>query len=90
MPSTDHPLLIIVAALACVAAALPVARFFFDDFATFKEEFGLQRDWERGLWLLGFTPSSPMTYVKVIGFIGTLLIIFLAAYSLALEMLGAQ
>jgi len=83
MPSFDHPVLLLVAGLACVAAAFPVARFFFDDFDTFKEEFGVARDWEQGLWLLGFFPSSPLAYAKVIGFVGTLVIVFLAVYSLA-------
>jgi hypothetical protein len=82
MLSADHPLLLVLAAAACVALAFPLARFFFDDFESFKEEFGLSRDWERELWLLGFIPSSPMLYVKVVGFIGTLVVAFLALYSL--------
>ena len=69
-------MLLIVAAAACLGAAFPLARFFFDDFDTFKEELPD---------LIG-----GMGYFKVIGFAGILVIIFLAAYSLATRIVGAQ
>jgi len=88
VPSLDHPVAIAIAALACLVVAFPLARFFFDDFETFKEEAGLSRDWEQQLWLLGFVPSSPMLYVKGIGFFGILAIWFVAIYFLCLRIAG--
>ena len=88
MPSLDHPILLIVAAAVSIAATFPVARFFFDDFETFKQEFGLSRQWERELWLLGLLPNSPMVYFKIVGFIGALGILFVAVYSLGLRLIG--
>jgi len=89
MPSTDHPLLLAIAAGACFALAFPLARFFFDDIESFKSNFGLARE-EIAFWLLGFLPTDPMVWVKLIGFVGTLAIVFLAVYALALRLIGAQ
>jgi len=88
MPSLNHPVLIVLAGIGCLALAFPIASFFFDDFETFKDEFGLSRDWEQGLWLLGFVPSNPMIYFKAIGFLGALAIVFLALYNLGLRVAG--
>lgn len=88
MPSLDHPLAITIASFACLVAAFPLARFFFDDFESFKEEAGLSRDWEQQLWLLGCVPSNPMLYVKGIGFFGILAIGFVAIYFLCLRIAG--
>jgi len=78
MPTTDHPILIIVAGVACLAAAFPLARFFFDDIDTFMGD------------LLGFLLLTPMQKFKVIGFVGSLAMVFLAVYSLAFRMSAAQ
>ena len=85
MPSWDHPIALLLSATVTLAAAFPVARFFFDDFETFKSEFGLSRRWERELWLLGFVPCGPLIYVKIIGFLGVLGIVFFVVYSLCLR-----
>ena len=89
MPSQDEPFVLLLAGLVCLAAAFPIARFFFEDFETFKEEAGLSRDWERELWLLGCVPSNPMLYFKLVGFVGTLAILFLGAYSLGLRIVAS-
>jgi hypothetical protein len=54
--------------LVCAPLLFPLGRFFFDDFETFKCEVGLDSDFDRSLWLLGFVPSDPMLYMKIIGF----------------------
>lgn len=90
MPSTEHPVLMIIAACVCLMAAFPLARFFFDDFETFKDEFGLRSDWEQPLWLLGCVPSSPMIVAKIIGFLGTLAIVSFAVYSLTSRSFASQ
>ena len=81
---TDHPIALLVSAVLCLPLLFPLGRFFFGDFESFKEEFGLSRRWERELWLLGFIPSGPMIYVKVIGFLGVYAIVaFALHYALA-------
>jgi hypothetical protein len=77
MLAFDHPMLAAVAGMACLAAAFPLAWFFFDDFDTFKEEF------------LGLFLQTPAHYFKVIGFAGSLAIIFIAVYSLASRVVTA-
>jgi hypothetical protein len=77
MPAIDHPMLIIIAGAGCVAAAIPLARFFFDDFDTFRED------------LLGLILSTPTQYFKMIRFAGSLAFVFFALYSLALRVVGA-
>ena len=59
MPSADHPWLLLIASIACLAVEFPLARFFFEDFATFKDEVGLDTDSNRELWRLLFFPGSP-------------------------------
>jgi len=90
MPSADHPWLLFLATTASLTVAFPLARFFFDDYETFRAEFGFERDWERQLWLLGFLPTSPMIYVRVMGFLGCLAVVFMAVYSLGLRIAAPE
>jgi hypothetical protein len=78
----DHPSLLLLAVLLCLPVAFPLARFFFDDFDTFKREAGLDTDIDRSIWLLGGVPANPWLYLKVIGFLEAYAAVALAAYQL--------
>lgn len=66
----QHPGLLFVSLGLCIPLMFPLARFFFDDFETFKQELGLGSEFDRSMWLLGCIPSSPGLYFKIVGFFG--------------------
>ena len=76
----EHPLTLVVVAVACSPVLLPLARFFFDDLETFKSEAGLDYDHNRLLWLLGWPRVSLQLKVKVVGFVGVFASLVMAVY----------
>ena len=70
LPFVAHPAILIVIAIACSPVLLPLARFFFEDFETFKSEAGLDYDHNRWLWLLGWPRLTLQLQFKVVGFVG--------------------
>lgn len=66
----QHPHFLVIAMLVCIPLLFPLARFFFGDFESFKEDIGLGNDSDRSLWRLGFLPADPISYFKIIGFFG--------------------
>ncbi|MDR3418739.1 MAG: hypothetical protein P4L83_21405 [Nevskia sp.] len=82
-----HPKLLIVAAVICLPALLPLARYFFDDVETFKRDLGLGNSVGRFAWLIG-TPLEEYTLeLRIFCFVGCYGIVVLLAYSL-MEKIG--
>ena len=88
MPSWDHPFVMLLAGAITLVIAFPVARYFFEDFETFKEELGLTRKWEREMWLLGGFPTSASFAGRLVAFALVLVVVFLAFHSLGLRIVG--
>ena len=82
----DHPALLVVAIVIAAPCAFPVARFFFDDFETFKSDFGLGRKWERELWLVGVVPCGAVSRSFV--FLLVMAVVVLAFYGLLVRLFG--
>ena len=79
MPTViDHPVVLVVVALLCSPLLLPLARWFFDDFETFLSELGY-RDQDDFWWQL-IAGSSPLLWMKVVGFVGTFAIVVGSGY----------
>lgn len=87
MYTIEHPLLLIIALIACAPALFPLARFFFTDLESFLDETGLSTSWGRWMWLLGAVPRHPQLSWKLTGFIGTFGILVWAVYATAARML---
>ena len=76
----QHPGLLFVGLVLCIPLMLPVARFFFEDWETFKQDLGLGTEFDRSMWLLGGVPSNPDLCFKMIGFLSVYAGAVAAAY----------
>ncbi len=88
LSTVQHYGLMVVAAVLCLPALRPIARFIFDDLETFKAEAGLRTETDRTLWALGFLRSNPYFYFKIACFIGAYLAVLVAAYQLLVRLFG--
>jgi hypothetical protein len=62
----DHPALLLIAALVCSPALIPLSKFFFDDWETFLEELGYrERD---DIWwkLIRIDMHSSFFFLKIL------------------------
>jgi hypothetical protein len=61
MPSFEHPMLILVAVAACVAAAFPLNRFFFGDYDG-DGSFGMRKWGLLGMLVITFLAVYSLAY----------------------------
>ena len=62
----EHPVILLLITLVCSPALIPLAKFFFDDWETFLEEFGYrERD---DIWwkILRIDMNSRMVFFKIL------------------------
>jgi hypothetical protein len=83
----DHPRLLFAAAILCVPVLFYLARFFFDDFASFNRDIGADSESGRFAWFIGTPLEAYDLEGRIVAFIGCYILVVLAAYQF-LEKLG--
>jgi hypothetical protein len=86
-PFIEHPATLVVVAILCSPALIPLARFFFDDFETFKAETGLHYAHNRFLWILGWPRVSWQFRIKTAAFIAVFVVLVTVVYLTVCRML---
>jgi len=83
----EHPKTLVVAALVCLAALPAIARYFFDDFDSFKRDLGLDQDNSLGRWswLLGGRMEYTFDW-RAIGFVGVYAGLVAAVYQILVKL----
>ncbi|MBL6751559.1 MAG: hypothetical protein ISP90_13615 [Nevskia sp.] len=84
----DHPKLLLLAAILSAPALFPLARFFFDDFSTFKRDVGLDNSVGRFAWLIGWPLEEWTLRYRIAGFAGCYAVVVAAVYQLCVEIGG--
>ena len=84
----QHPRVFAVAAVICIPALFPLARYFFEDFASFRRDAGLDNSVGRFAWLIGSPLEEYTLYLRIIRFLGGYVIFVAAIYQLLLKVGG--
>ena len=82
----EHPKTLVVAALVCLPALPAIARYFFDDFDTFKRDTGLDNSAGRWGWLLGLGRIEYTLDWRMLGFVGAYVGLTAAVYQLLVKL----
>jgi len=84
----QHPRVLVVAAVMSIPALFPLTRYFFEDFASFKRDVGLDNSVGRFAWLIGSPLEEYTLYFRIIGFLGGYVIFVAAIYQFLLKVGG--
>ena len=62
----QHPAILLIAALVCSPALIPLAKFFFDDWATFLEELGYRESDDIWWKMIRIDMHSSVFFLKIL------------------------
>ncbi|WP_157572745.1 hypothetical protein [Nevskia soli] len=81
-----YPRTLIVAAVVCLPALPAIARYFFEDFDTFKHDAWLDNSAGRWGWLLGLGRIEYTLDWRMLGFVGAYAGLVAAVYQLLVKL----